>query len=453
MRKFWSFLLLIPSLCFAQSYPSPTFNNVTINGNLTPPAATKLEVLAPSGAAANTMQIDAANGYVSLYSNGPIVSTGTTWSHANQSPTTTTFDYLGGGAAEIAQNNASASANNRLWSNVANSDGYYHFRTEDDAETNAIDWLTVYRNGLGVTWTQFSGGTNSSATPSPNMTITGTWNNSASLFTGIKINPTVSNSYATGSRLFDMDTSINQTITAANAVSNAGGTQVTFTYTAALYQALPTNTTLTTSGFVIAGFTNGTYTIVSSTTTSVTVTATATPSSTSSADGIVTSTTPQLTLEFSGGGVNAWLLKSYQNQLYITANQGLVLGGPTTGTAATYLSGGNIQIRNGVSVGWTTSLIGAGNDVGFSRKSTAGFLQVNNGTAGNASGNIEANTVSVKGSYTVSSLATAFPCSSTYTGMFAVVTDATVPTYNATLTGGGAVTIPVFCNGSNWVSH
>jgi hypothetical protein len=33
------------------------------------------------------------------------------------------------------------------------------------------------------------------------------------------------------------------------------------------------------------------------------------------------------------------------------------------------------------------------------------------------------------------------------------VTDATTPTYNAALTGGGAVIVPVFCNGTAWTSH
>lgn len=37
-------------------------------------------------------------------------------------------------------------------------------------------------------------------------------------------------------------------------------------------------------------------------------------------------------------------------------------------------------------------------------------------------------------------------------GMHAHVTDATVPTYNAALVGGGAVAVPVFYNGAAWVS-
>ena len=52
--------------------------------------------------------------------------------------------------------------------------------------------------------------------------------------------------------------------------------------------------------------------------------------------------------------------------------------------------------------------------------------------------------------YTVATLPT---CSATYKGGLAYVTDALAPTYNGTLTGGGAVVIPVFCNGTSWTSH
>ena len=53
-------------------------------------------------------------------------------------------------------------------------------------------------------------------------------------------------------------------------------------------------------------------------------------------------------------------------------------------------------------------------------------------------------------SFTVATLPT---CSTTYKGGMAYVTDAVAPTYNAALTGGGAVVIPVFCNGSSWTAH
>ncbi|MBV8807962.1 MAG: hypothetical protein JO033_04755 [Acidobacteriaceae bacterium] len=51
---------------------------------------------------------------------------------------------------------------------------------------------------------------------------------------------------------------------------------------------------------------------------------------------------------------------------------------------------------------------------------------------------------------TVASLPT---CNAGAQDQIRIVTDANAPTYNATVAGGGAVRIPVYCNGSNWVSH
>ena len=55
--------------------------------------------------------------------------------------------------------------------------------------------------------------------------------------------------------------------------------------------------------------------------------------------------------------------------------------------------------------------------------------------------------------FTVAALVVAFPCTSTIQYALAAVTDANAPTYNGTLTGGGSVKIPVFCNGSAWTAH
>lgn len=52
--------------------------------------------------------------------------------------------------------------------------------------------------------------------------------------------------------------------------------------------------------------------------------------------------------------------------------------------------------------------------------------------------------------YTVATLPT---CNGTTQYHWAVVTDATTPTYNGALTGSGAVKVPVFCNGTAWSSH
>lgn len=52
--------------------------------------------------------------------------------------------------------------------------------------------------------------------------------------------------------------------------------------------------------------------------------------------------------------------------------------------------------------------------------------------------------------FTVGTLPT---CSGALSGVMASVTDATAPTYNGALTGGGGVRVPVFCNGAAWTSH
>jgi hypothetical protein len=51
---------------------------------------------------------------------------------------------------------------------------------------------------------------------------------------------------------------------------------------------------------------------------------------------------------------------------------------------------------------------------------------------------------------TVSALPT---CNSAAKGWLYAVSDATAPTYNGALTGGGAVSVPVYCNGTSWTSH
>lgn len=51
-----------------------------------------------------------------------------------------------------------------------------------------------------------------------------------------------------------------------------------------------------------------------------------------------------------------------------------------------------------------------------------------------------------KGAYTVATLPTGS------VGLRAYVTDALTPTYGATAAGGGAVTVPVFYNGTHWIT-
>lgn len=63
-------------------------------------------------------------------------------------------------------------------------------------------------------------------------------------------------------------------------------------------------------------------------------------------------------------------------------------------------------------------------------------------------GNVKALTLNSKGS-TVSTLPT---CNAGAKGKRDYVTDATSPTFNATLAGSGAVFAPAICNGTNWVA-
>lgn len=52
--------------------------------------------------------------------------------------------------------------------------------------------------------------------------------------------------------------------------------------------------------------------------------------------------------------------------------------------------------------------------------------------------------------YTVATLPAAVPA---LKGCYACVNDATAPTYNGALVGGGAVSVPVYCDGAAWTSH
>jgi hypothetical protein len=52
--------------------------------------------------------------------------------------------------------------------------------------------------------------------------------------------------------------------------------------------------------------------------------------------------------------------------------------------------------------------------------------------------------------YTVATLPT---CNSSFEGQMEGVSDAVSPSYLATVTGGGSVHTPVYCNGTSWVAH
>ena len=79
---------------------------------------------------------------------------------------------------------------------------------------------------------------------------------------------------------------------------------------------------------------------------------------------------------------------------------------------------------------------------------SAGATQLNGGATVSTSLTVDG-LLKLK-AYTVATLST---CNGASVGSMVYVTDATAPTYNGTLTGGGAVVVPVFCDGTNWTSH
>jgi len=82
----------------------------------------------------------------------------------------------------------------------------------------------------------------------------------------------------------------------------------------------------------------------------------------------------------------------------------------------------------------------------FTDSTTTTIRAVISSTGLAVTGALSATTTSKTGGYTVATLPAGV------VGMHAYVTDATAPTYLGALTGGGAVTAPVFYNGAAWVS-
>ena len=88
--------------------------------------------------------------------------------------------------------------------------------------------------------------------------------------------------------------------------------------------------------------------------------------------------------------------------------------------------------------------------------SSAGLAVATQGLAvtgnGAVSGTLTAASLQVGHARSVAELAAAIPCNSAAEGTHAAVTDALAPAYLGTLSGGGAVHAPAYCNGSGWVA-
>ena len=112
----------------------------------------------------------------------------------------------------------------------------------------------------------------------------------------------------------------------------------------------------------------------------------------------------------------------------------------------------NIQMRGNATLALGLDILAGAQNAYFSADSLTfrSAASVNYGvfssTGLGVTGALSATTTIKTGGYTVGTL----PAGTV--GMRAYVTDATAPTYNGALTGGGAVTVPVFYNGAAWVS-
>lgn len=108
-------------------------------------------------------------------------------------------------------------------------------------------------------------------------------------------------------------------------------------------------------------------------------------------------------------------------------------------------TGSTAQVSNTIESEWTDATTATRTSratiTGVNSASTIDLLTLN------ASGRSEFNTTVKFKAYTVGTLPTGT------IGDMAYVTDASAPTYLATVSGGGAVVCPVFYNGTNWVAH
>ena len=131
-------------------------------------------------------------------------------------------------------------------------------------------------------------------------------------------------------------------------------------------------------------------------------------------------------------------------------NSGYLYFGASTGASGVMIDqtiSGAVNLSSSSSIKFYSGSIGGSPDASFSR-AAAGVVQVGT-TANNASGTIKAAVIGTTTAYTVATLPTGFQ------GARAYVTDALAATYNGTLTGGGtgsSAVVPVFYNGTAWVS-
>lgn len=142
------------------------------------------------------------------------------------------------------------------------------------------------------------------------------------------------------------------------------------------------------------------------------------------------------TAQFSGG--------TFTGAVTMNANTAAVT---LNDTSATGFPG--IVFKNNGTQNWAVHAISSTNSFAIDRSVSGSFVDspiLISGTTGTVT---LANGL-ILSSKTVSTLPT---CNSGLKNAMYSVSDATSPTYNGSLTGGGSVSIPVYCNGSAWTAH
>lgn len=126
---------------------------------------------------------------------------------------------------------------------------------------------------------------------------------------------------------------------------------------------------------------------------------------------------------------------------------------PVYGTGASYIdfiaSGSTAQnARISGGVGSSSNLVFSTGGASVTEKMrifSSGGVSIGN-TTDRGAGNLNVTGVVITGGYTVATLPTGV------VGMRAYVTNALTPTYGSAVVGGGSVTIPVFYNGTAWIT-
>ncbi|WVR18150.1 hypothetical protein JXVLWARM_CDS_0099 [Burkholderia phage Bm1] len=174
----------------------------------------------------------------------------------------------------------------------------------------------------------------------------------------------------------------------------------------------------------------------------------------------VTGTGSYLPVVFRNGQGTAFTVGTGTTPTTTFVGGGIVLGA-AEGNQATWslggqiwqwnmASGGNFYIHDGTNNKFPFTVVPNSSvtfNIGASSTTTNSPLTVTGAVTGTT---VTGTNGVVLPSFTVSTLPT---CNSGTKNYMVAVSDASSPTYNGSLTGGGSTAIPVFCNGSAWTAH